>query len=437
MAAVVRVMIIGRTRIFFPHKPGILSWRHMFLAVLCVVMSFGGTVLSEPQEETFKLSSPDGEAFDYFGYSVDIDGDRALIGVRYDDNVDGESAGSAYIFSFNGAEWIPGEKLIGDGTPNTQGEFGWDVALGSGFAVVSNPQCRGSFCKDDFFRDNGQVFVYRYEDDDWIEDAVLTASDREPYDYFGSSVAIDGDVIVVGASHEDPHGLNLAGSAYVFHLEGAVWEEQKKLVPLDLKEQSNFGNAVAVSGDTIIVGAYMADDFDCSSGGTGCNSGSAYIFSRHKGGPDNWGLAAKLHSSDIRSEDTFGASVSIDGDIAVVGAPQAGDFNGAAYVFSRHHGGTDAWGEVARLAASDNEVGDNFGNRAAVDGNVIIVGAIGKKTAGSWSGAAYEFRFQGGQWRETGKLIASDAKWNDRLSVSVSISGNKALLEFIAPVGRV
>ncbi|GAF73238.1 unnamed protein product, partial [marine sediment metagenome] len=202
----------------------------------------------------------------------------------------------------------------------------------------------------------------------------LTASDAEDNDNFGRSAAISGDTAVVGAQYEDGAGT-ARGAAYVFgrdYLGADNWGEVKKLTASDPWNWDLFGNSVAISGDTAVVGAY-------SEGGAGFNRGAAYVFERDYLGADNWGERKKLTASDAENSDVFGYSVAISGDTAVAGAAYengAGSYRGASYVFERDYLGADNWGERKKLTASDPENDDYFGNSAAISGDTAVVGAV-------------------------------------------------------------
>ncbi len=146
-----------------------------------------------------------------------------------------------------------------------------------------------------------------------------------------------------------------------------------------------------MSGQTAIVGAFFNDD-------NGESSGAAYIFQRDQGGPDNWGEVTKLTASDAATGHKFGNCVSIDGDTAIVGAythDGAGTMSGAAYIFQRHWGGPNNWGEVAKLTASDAAANDWFGLRVSLAGSTAIVGAPRNDDNGSTSGSVYVYYLHG------------------------------------------
>jgi hypothetical protein len=208
------------------------------------------------------------------------------------------------------------------------------------------------------------------------------ASDAEDADFFGNAVAISGDTVVVGAWYENGAG-SYRGAAYVFDRDAGgadAWGEVAKLTASDAEDIDFFGNAVAISGDTVVVGARSED-------GAGSDCGAAYVFDRNAGGADSWGEVTKLTASDAGDDQLFGYAVTVGGDTVVVGALHSGE----AYVFDRDAGGADSWGEVAKLMSSDLEDGDFFGNAVAISSDTIVVGAYGEDGAGSDRGAAYVF----------------------------------------------
>jgi hypothetical protein len=245
----------------------------------------------------------------------------------------------------------------------------------------------------------------------------LTTSDAATGDGFGYSVGISGDTAVVGA-----YGKNSGtGAAYIYaRNQGGAnnWGEVKKLPHSDAAMSDSFGNSVGISGDTVVVGAFVKNSFN----------GGAYIYARNQGGVDNWGEVKKLVPSNVGTNDVFGNSVGISGDTVVVGAPGENFFHGAAYIYARNQGGADNWGQVKKLSASDTVSPDAFGFSVGIDGDTIVVGAPGKN---SQTGAAYIFaRNQGGanNWGEVQKLTANDGVTNDRFGYVVGISGDTVVV---------
>jgi hypothetical protein len=161
------------------------------------------------------------------------------------------------------------------------------------------------------------------------------------------------------------------------------------------------------------------------------NSGTAYVFERNLGGPGNWGEAAKLVPFDAGSYNFFGDSVSTTGNVVVGGAPwdsDGGQSSGSAYVFERNAGGPGAWGWVKKLTASDAQGDDRFGSAVAAQGNTIVVGAYYEDEVASEAGAAYVFQPGVSGWEEQVKLIAPDGVTNDRFGWAVAVDGEAVVV---------
>ena len=342
--------------------------------------------------EVRKYTASNAAANDWFGCSVSVSGDTVVVGA-YGADDDGEDSGSAYVFDNSGQVQV--KKLI----ISYDSYFGWSVSVSGGTAVVAN---------------NYSVYVFeRSQTDNWRLFRELTASDAT----FGNlDVSISGDTVVVGNRNDNP------GSAYVFarsHGGTDNWGEVRKLTASDAAEYDWFGTSVSVSGDTVVVGDYRVD---------GIGSGSAYVFARNHGGTDNWGEIRKLTASDAVEGCRFGSSVSVSEDTIVVGdyySSLASVYAGSAYVFARNHGGTDNWGEIRKLTASDASPHRLFGYSVSISKDIIVVGDS------DGSGSAYVFaRNQGGtdNWGEVKKLTASDAAETDNFGGSVSVSGDTVVI---------
>jgi hypothetical protein len=264
----------------------------------------------------------------------------------------------------------------------------------------------------------------------------------------GYPVSVSGDLMVVGAPRENSE----TGAAYVYQRNSlGVWSLVKKLLASDVGSGS-FGSSVAISGNTVVIGAPNTfHDLPLET-----RSGAAYIFAKDQGGTNNWGQVKKLIASDDADYDNFGNSVSISGNVVVVGAfaeDHDTDGNGivdcvnsldpdcdvgAAYIFSKDQGGVNNWGQVKKLIASDDARNDNFGNSVSISSNTVVIGAShedhdtdGNGTDDSNPGAAYIFsKDQGGvnNWGQVKKLIASDDARNDNFGNSVSISSNTVVI---------
>ncbi|MBK8425525.1 MAG: FG-GAP repeat protein [Lewinellaceae bacterium] len=250
------------------------------------------------------------------------------------------------------------------------------------------------------------------------------ASDGAGGDLYGSSIDIDGTLAIVGAPYDDnAKGIN-SGAAYILSRNGSGgWDEIKKLVIPDGDADDMFGDAVAINGTTVIVGATRA-----------FGKGAAYIFSQNQGGANNWGLVKKLLASDGAATDDFGASVDITSDYAVVGAPldESPQVNrGSFYLYERDFGGVNNWGERVRRSSSDGATNDNFGISVSIDGSTVLVGARYDDESGSNSGAAFTFVRDfpsANNWGQTQKLLSADLAAGDYFGSSVAISGNNLVI---------
>jgi hypothetical protein len=271
------------------------------------------------------------------------------------------------------------------------------------------------------------------------------ASDAQAYDHFGWSVAISGDTLVVGVPDEDygvDHWGTNAGAAYVFSRNTVglnEWGEAAILRASVVQADDAFGHAVAISGDTVVVGAPRQDR---GSPDPLLGYGAAYVFNYYEGGPGNWGQQAELFASDEQPGDLFGWSVGIAGDTVVVGAHGedggAGDplsYAGAAYVFQRDWGEPISWYQATTLRASDAQAGDMFGWSVAIAGDSLVVSAVGEDGGPgdplNGSGAAYLFgRYHGGadNWGQVTALRASDAQALDYYGTSVAFSGDTVVV---------
>jgi hypothetical protein len=280
-------------------------------------------------------------------------------------------------------------------------QFGSSVAISGSTAIVGAP------------RDGDNGFysgsAYLFDVATGAQIAKLLSSDGASDDYFGSAVAISGNTAIVGA-YSDDDGGDLSGSAYLFNIRTGA--EIAKLLPSDAAADHYFGSSVGISGNTAIVGAFGNDD-------NGSWSGSAYLFDVTTGAE-----IAKLLPSDGTDSDYFGASVAISGNTAVVGASgddDSGSLSGSAYLFDVSTGA-----EIAKLLPSDGADNDYFGSSVAISGDTAIVGAWGNDDNGQKSGSAYLFDASTGA--ELALLTASDAASDDSFGYAVAINGTKGLV---------
>ncbi|MEM1206411.1 MAG: hypothetical protein AAGN66_24475 [Acidobacteriota bacterium] len=336
-----------------------------------------------------EIRASDPQTGAHFGVSVAIDGDYIAVGANNHDDFLIPGSGRAYVFARNEGgldNW--GEiRNIANPTPQINDWFGWSVALNGDTLVVT-----AMLADQPFIFDAGEAVVYQKDQggfDSWGEVKTLLAPTPAAFDLFGQDAAIDGDTVVIGAMLRDVENLD-DGAAFVFERNSggpSFWGLTNTLQANDGKTSDRFGDAVAVDGDTIVVGADFADN-------TGIDTGSAYVFERDNGGVGFWGQSAKLTASDLESGDYFGWAVAVEGDDVIVGAhlDDSPLLNaGSAYLFRRDAGGPGAWGEVEKFTSATLSPGDDFGIAVDLDNGTLVVGARLDGDVAPLAGAAYIF----------------------------------------------
>lgn len=319
---------------------------------------------------------------------------------------------------------LPLDKLLADDA-EPDDNFGYAVAISGSTAVV------GAWQNNAPSNNSGAAYVFERNDatDTWQQVTKLVPDPGNTGDQFGRAVAIDGDYIVIGAQWDDDAG-NDRGAAYVFRRTPAAaspWTRDGKLTADDGAFRDFFGQTVAVSGTRIAVGA-PDDHTDLN----GSDSGSVYVFDRNAQS-GAWFQTDKLIADDGASNDIFGTALAMDGNWIIAGAPEhnpAGINNaGAAYVF-RRSSQDGLWSQVAKLTADDADASDEFGLAVALAGTTAIVGAPFDDDSGNAGGSAYVFERNAGtqQWNQTDKLVANDASLGNRFGNSVALTASRALV---------
>ena len=374
------------------------------LTILACLSITVNVAIAETWPQMQKLLASDGSTKDYFGTSVAISGNYAIVGAYQDDDpVPG--SGSAYIFYRDGTNWTQQAKLTAsDGVANSY--FGTSVAISGPIAIV------GAYGDDDNGELSGSAYIFYWDGTTWSQQTKLLASDGADHDRFGASVAIDDHYAIVGAIGESTHGA-VSGAAYIFVRGFTGWKQQAKLLASDGTAGDKFGNSVSISGDYAIVGAYWDNDL-------GNYSGSAYVFKRND---TTWALMEKFLAPDGAYDDWFGTSVSISGDYAIVGASyddDLGESSGSAYLFKRSG---KTWNLQQKLTPSNGDAGAVFGVSVALSGDCAAVGAVGDDNKGS----VYIFKTNGATWTQQTKLSSLDSVDGDQFAYSVALSGDFVL----------
>ncbi|MGK0249064.1 MAG: hypothetical protein ACI910_001799 [Oleispira sp.] len=391
------------------------------------------------------LKASNAEEFDQFGYSVALDGDTLVVGAYHEDssitggeaNNDFDNAGAVYVFTRVDSTWRQQATLKASNAENGD-FFGYSVAVDGDTLVVGAIGEDSSADADQNNNDApyaGAVYVFTRVDSDWSQQAYLKASNAGKSDEFGHSVALDGDTLVVGAYYEDSsdtggkinNDFDNAGAVYVFARAYAKWSQQAYLKASNAEEGDRFGQSVAVDGDTLVVGAVGEDSSaDAEQNDDGASAaGAVYVFTRVD---STWRQQAYLKASNAESNDLFGHSVALDGDTLVVGAigedsvggESNNDAAGAGAVYVFTRVDSD-WRQQATLKASNAESNDEFGYSVALDGETLGVGAKGE---GNSAGAVYVFIRVDSDWRQQANLKANNTGRFDTFGQSVALDGD-------------
>lgn len=355
------------------------------------------------------IRARDASPFSYFGQAAALEGDVAVVGAPYDDGA-GMDAGAAYVFKRRGGRWLQAAKLTAP-SPWAYDRFGFSVAVSGATVVV------GADRRDQGDRvDSGAAFVFRPAGEGWSLETALRPRDLREKDGLGISVAADGDAVLVGAPGKDGD-LPGAGAAYLFRRAGGRWREEAKLVDPSPTERAGFGHAVALNGDTVLVGAATSSDLEVM-------GGRAYLFRR---GPGGWELEARLAPPEPKPLQKFGAAVALSGDLALVAAPRAvlGEKTraGAVFVFRRTDSGEGSrWEPAAELTSSPPRNDEEFGRTVSLAAGRLLVGSQFGDAAGLNTGVAWLFDLHGNRWQSKGPVLAPDAAALDEFGSAVALS---------------
>jgi hypothetical protein len=309
--------------------------------------------------------------------------------------------------------WIERHRLLADDADGNDA-FGFSVAIDGDTAVVG-----AAFDSTATKTWTGSAYIFTRNSGLWAQQGHVFADDGADHDSFGDAIAISGDTMVVAASYDDLATVTNAGSAYVFVRSSGMWSQQAHLFADSPSENDYFGydGAVAIEGDTIAVGVKSDDT------AAGTDAGSVYIFARSAG---VWTKQDQVFADDAAPYDGFGHVVALSGDTLLVGtrvdSTPAGTNAGSAYVFTRS-GST--WTQQAHLYADDAGIADWFGTSGDIDGDTIVLGARFDDTpAGSDAGSAYVFTRSGGLWSQTAHIYPDASAADFNFGTSVAISGD-------------
>jgi|GEM_PF-4699495 len=354
-----------------------------------------------------KILASDGTAGDRFGFSVDIYGDRAIVGAPEDDGSEANT-GTAYIYEYDGSIW--NETKLQESFGDTGDAFGHDVSIYDDNIVVGIPDDEGHGT------DSGSMVIYNWDGVNWF------GTKYQPTDgaamirrNFGFSLSLGPDRLVVGAYRDNDNGP-ASGSVYVYRQNSVGNWIYNKVLPSDGNAQDRYGYSVSIDSSRFVSGAYY-DDVPYE------DSGSAYIFDRT--GITSWS-EEKISPSVVFNNNWFGASVDQDGLDIVIGARDGVDSNNTAMgsVFVELFDGSD-WIEH-ELTPSDGAIFDLFGYDVAIENNIVVVGAPCENENGVKSGSIYIYEWDGSTWSET-KIANPNSVVSQRFGYAVEIMGDKIL----------
>lgn len=407
-----------------------------------------------------KASNPDAQ--DAFGERVALSGDwlavsapdesSNAIGIGGDQTDDsGDASGAVYLFSREASGWAQRAYIKASNTGPVD-RFGAELAFSEGTLAVSAPFEDSAATGIDGDQANGPggnhgaVYVFVQVEGVWRQQAYVKATNTGAVDLFGRGLALGGDVLVVGAPGEDSAATGVdgnqtsnaasgSGAAYVYERSGSEWQPLAYLKASNTDAEDEFGHAVAMSGDTLAVGAPGESSGDASGANQADNaaheSGAVYVFDR---GAASYEQVAYLKASNADAEDRFGANLALAGDTLVVSAlgeaTLGGDGNesnelrpdsGAVYVFERVG---DAWLQTAYLKAPVVAEADYFGAALGISGETLVVGALGDDSGGNapLSGAAHVYVRTAQGWEFSKTMRAPNAEAGDRFGNSIAIT---------------
>jgi hypothetical protein len=399
---------------YFPKKESIsikiqpFISKKKFIALFLFLVFWGTSNVSFAQIESF-LIADDGADGDQFGHAVAISGDYLISGAPYDDNVNGTDAGAVYVFKYEDNQWIFETKLLAsDGSENEL--FGYNVDMEGEYIVVGCPW------DDDAGEKSGAAFVYKREGGAWIEQAKLRADDASEDDRFGIDLKISAETVVVGAFFDDVVG-DRSGSAYVFVREGTTWYQQAKLLPSDGATDDWFGVTLSLSDNDVAITARRHDEL-------GGNSGAVYVFNRDG---NTWTEQAKITAIDGGPGEEFGTPC-ISGNILIIGKHQDDETARNAGAFYFYYRDNDVWNLQAKYTASDGNGDDFFGSTIDMTTSYLVVGAYLDDMAGENAGSVYVFKREGLSCYQIAKLTSSNIAIGDYFGMKISLDGTKIVI---------
>ncbi|MCK6446420.1 MAG: FG-GAP repeat protein [Planctomycetes bacterium] len=342
-----------------------------------------------------------------YGHSVALDGDTALVGVPHPGA--GGMSGAAVVFRKVAGVWTQ-EATLSPSDPATGNYFGWSVALDGDVAVVG---AIGAYYQTS--PGVGAAYVFTRTGTTWTQVQKVQASDPLQSAEFGWSVSVSGSTFVVGAPQATYNNEGGRGAAYVFDLVGSTWTQVAKLAGANTTFGARNGSSVAIEGNRLVIGARTTYE----DGGQTIGTGSAYVFARSG---STWSQEAKLQATPYVAWAQLGSSIALDGNRVVVGAPGENINTGAAYVFDKVGAN---WVQKGRLSGAGTDSGDWFGWSVDVSANRAVVGAYNYDSVTPvGNGCVKVYDFDGATWSEELELLGNPMFTGDTLGEAVAMQGD-------------
>tara|TARA_R100000306_G_scaffold8101_7_gene11036 strand:- start:9584 stop:11170 length:1587 start_codon:yes stop_codon:yes gene_type:complete len=342
--------------------------------------------------EIQKLVASDRELQALFGLSVSISGSYAVVGAQLEDKDENganpiNNAGAAYIFERDGSgNWNEVQKIVSS-TRIVAGSFGISVAIEGNTILVGSHFDATDANGTNSMPTAGAVFAFERDGGGaWIQTQKIVASDRSSGDNFGVDVSFNENFAVFGANFDSQdamgNSISASGTAYIFEKDGSgTWNQVQKIVGSDRGINDRYGSDVSIHGNIVCIGAQLQDT-DASGGNSITDAGAAYVYEQDGNGV--WNEVKKIVAMDRAETDIFGFSVSVDENYIAIGA-RLNDFDasggnlipnaGAAYIYEQNTGGTDNWGQIQKITASDRGSDDRFGHELILKNGQLLVGS--------------------------------------------------------------
>ncbi len=352
-----------------------------------------------------RIDQTDPRRENYYGWSISASGDSVLIGMPYEFTGVTLTPGAAYVQRFDGTQWSQQAKLAASDGENFD-YFGEAVALSGDWAAVGAPDHQSA---------RGAVYLFQRSGGIWTQQAKLLPSDPAQGARFGAALALDGSTLAAAA----PGNSGGRGAVYLFTLSGGAWTQTQRIAAADAAANDRFGQAVAIDGDTLVVGA---------PGKTDSVSGQGVAYAYLRSG-SSWTQQARWSRAGAQAGEGFGSAVAVSGNLAAAASPYApavsGSGGGVVQTFLRSGA---SWAPAGTLRSSAGSDTAQFGYSLSLRGPRLLVGLAGDTIGENlFQGSLEAYLFEDGSWSLSQRMLASDGEQEAQLGFSVSQSADFAV----------